>query len=319
MVDQKIGDGESLDGLGEDRLVGHLGGGHMVGRDVILGTGDDCAILRGRRPGWWQLFKTDLVAEGSHFLAGDEAYWVGWKAMGRVVSDVAAMGGLPTEALVTWVVPGATPFGRVRGIDEGLRAACGAYGVSVVGGETSRAQEGGGILLMVSILGEVEEGRALRRDGGRAGDLLYVTGELGGAVVGGGHLRFRARLGEGRWLAGRDEGEGRPSAMMDLSDGLGQDLPRLARASGVSYEIEPGLLPCAPGCGAEEACGEGEDYELLLAVPAREAGELERAWVERWPELRLTRIGRLASEGEGHRAGEGKGLAVGGWDPFRGG
>ncbi|MFV1996290.1 MAG: thiamine-monophosphate kinase, partial [Verrucomicrobiales bacterium] len=145
-----------------------------------------------------------------------------------------------------------------------------------------------------------------RRSGGKPGDVLLVTGRLGGALRSGRHLRFDPRLEQGRWLTGAVP----VHAMMDLSDGLARDLPRLARASGVGFELDAGAVPRHRGCSLAQALGEGEDYELLLAVAARSAGKLEALWRRRFPRLALTRIGRLVAD-----VGEGSDLE-GGWDHF---
>jgi thiamine-monophosphate kinase len=118
--------------------------------------------------------------------------------------------------------------------------------------------------------------------------MLFVTGRLGGSLAGR-HLDFRPRLAEARWLVSHFQ----PHAMMDLSDGLAADLPRLAAASGCGYAIEESRLPCAPGCTAAQAMADGEDYELLFALAPRTAAALEAAWKQRFPRLRLTRIGTL--------------------------
>jgi thiamine-monophosphate kinase len=140
--------------------------------------------------------------------------------------------------------------------------------------------------------------------------LLYVTGRLGGSFHSGRHLDFRPRLEEGRWLAANF----RIHAMMDLSDGLAADLPRLALASGTGFRLLREAVPCAPGCKLEQALGDGEDYELLFAVARRSAVSLEKRWRRKFPEVELTEVGELAP------AGERTGLnGAGGYDHFAAG
>jgi thiamine-monophosphate kinase len=135
--------------------------------------------------------------------------------------------------------------------------------------------------------------------------VLLVTGTLGGSLAGK-HLAFSPRLEQAQWLVAHHK----PAAMMDLSDGLAMDLPRLAAASACGYEIDTAALPLTPGCTPEQALGDGEDFELLLASePGRVAGLLA-AWRDAFPELPLTVIGRLVSAGEGDEL-------HGGWDHFR--
>ena len=157
--------------------------------------------------------------------------------------------------------------------------------MAIVGGETSNIK--GPAVISVGLTGFVERSRWVSRDGGKAKDELLVTGRLGGSLRGR-HLKFAPRIEEARWLT-----EHFPiHAMMDLSDGLGADLPRLARASGVGFEVDEDAVPRQRGCSARHAIGDGEDYELLFAVSPTVSAELQRRWRKRWP-LELTRIGRL--------------------------
>jgi thiamine-monophosphate kinase len=126
------------------------------------------------------------------------------------------------------------------------------------------------------------------RSGGKPGDFLYVTGQLGGSIRGK-HLRFEPRLAEALWLAGHFA----INAMIDLSDGLGSDLPRLAKASNTGFEIDRERLPLSKGCSIEQAIADGEDYELLFAVSPAIAPPLEERWNKKFPTLALTQIGRL--------------------------
>src|SRR5262249_45185593 len=161
--------------------------------------------------------------EGVHFEKKENPARVGWKALCRAVSDIAAMGGLPRHALVTIAVAREVKMAWLRGLYAGLRAAARRLGVSIVGGETSRSP--GRAVMSVALTGEVERLRCVTRAGGRAGDFLFVTGRLGGSLAAK-HLDFIPRLAEARWLTANF----RIRAMMDLSDGLGADLPRLAKA-----------------------------------------------------------------------------------------
>jgi thiamine-monophosphate kinase len=140
----------------------------------------------------------------------------------------------------------------------------------------------------VSVSGFVEPNRRVLRSGGRPGDDLFVTGRLGGSIAGK-HLSFIPRINESRWLTANFA----VHAMMDLSDGLGTDLPRLAKASKVGFEIEEGKLPLSPGSGISNAISDGEDFELLFAISPRQRARLEAAWRKKFPRLALTRIGRL--------------------------
>ncbi|MEO6741579.1 MAG: thiamine-phosphate kinase, partial [Chthoniobacteraceae bacterium] len=228
--------------LGEDAVVAALTRGLPLGADVRRGAGDDCAVIGGLRARVWQLFKTDCVVEGVHFEKKEKPVRVGWKALCRAVSDIAAMGGTPRHALITIAVARDVKMAWLRGIYAGLRKAAQRFGVSIVGGETSRSP--GPAFISIALTGEVERARCVTRGGGRAGDFLYVTGRLGGSLAGK-HLDFVPRLDEARWLAENF----RIRAMMDVSDGIAADLPRLAKASGCSFEVAQEKVPCNRGCG----------------------------------------------------------------------
>lgn len=284
----------SLRDLGEDRLVARLTARLPLGNGVVVGPGDDCAVLR--VPGKaraWQLLKTDVVVEGVHFTAATPPAAVGWKAAARAVSDVAAMGGRPTHAVITVIAPAETPAAWLTAAYRGLTRCAVAFGFSLAGGETSGAPPGSPRSLNVALLGEVGRRQCVRRSGARAGDGIYVTGRLGGSLASGRHLRFQPRLGEAQWLVRHF----RPTAMMDLSDGLGRDLPRLAAASGVGWEIETDRLPRHRGCSPEQALHDGEDFELLFTQGARRHAAMLAAWSRAFPKLALTRIGSVAPAG----------------------
>lgn len=290
----------ALNELDEDALVARLTRRLPLGRRVVAGPGDDCALVRvpGRRE--LQLLKTDCLIEDVHFRRGHAPERVGWKALARTISDVAACGGKPDAALVTVVAPGDLEVAWLDGVYAGLAKIARRFGVSIVGGETARSP--GGVFLSVALTGWVKSGRYVSRAGGRAGDALFVTGRLGGSFGRAGdgsdgrHLRFVPRLDEARWLTKHFS----VHAMMDLSDGLSADLPRLAAASRRGYEIDATLLPRRRGCSVEQALGDGEDYELLFAVAEADAAPLAAQWPIRFPRLPLTRIGRLVADRASH-------------------
>jgi thiamine-monophosphate kinase len=206
--------------------------------------------------------------------------------MMRPLSDFAATSAVPQFALITLIAPGQTKLAWVERVYCGLRRAANRFKVGIVGGETSNTT--GPVAISVSVVGFVEKGRWVSRRGAKGGDDLFVTGRLGGSVKQK-HLQFIPRIVESRWLAKNFS----IHAMMDLSDGLGADLPRLARASRVGFTIEMENLPLARGAKIDDAISEGEDYELLFAISRRERNRLERDWRKKFPKLPLTRIGYL--------------------------
>ncbi len=290
----------ALTDIGEDALVRRLVSLIPPDPMVLVGPGDDCAVVTDEMDARL-LLKTDVIVEGVHFLreAGPES--IGRKALARAISDIAAMAGKPQHALVTLVMPGDLEVDFVEKLFAGLVQIGMEHGVSVVGGETSR---GPLLMLSIALTGSCLEEPVLR-SGGQPGDRLWVTETLGGSIRGH-HLDFTPRVKEAEWLASGF----RPTAMMDLSDGLAADLPRLAAASGCGWRIDPETLPCSDGCNAEQAWADGEDYELLFAADPATEEDLKAAWSHRFPDVRLTAIGWL--DFEGVAAG-----AVGGWDHFR--
>ena len=272
--------------LGENRLINQLTARLKPRDDVIAGPGDDCAVVAAPDNGRLLLLKTDCVVERVHFRPNDKPSSVGWKAMARTLSDFAAMAGLPQFALVTLVVSADREARWVKEIYRGLHQAADRFAVAIVGGETSRTD--GPATISVAVVGTVEEDRWVSRAGGKVGDALFVTGKLGGSIDRK-HLNFTPRIAEARWLSANFS----IHAMMDLSDGLGADLPRLSAASGLGFAIEEKALPRTRGCSVEAAINNGEDYELLFAIAPNDADSLQAKWRRKFSSLALTRIGVL--------------------------
>jgi thiamine-monophosphate kinase len=271
---------------GEDRLLDQILPHLLPGKAVIAGAGDDCAVVEMPAGRDFLVLKTDCIVEGVHFLPGASPLDVGWKAMMRPLSDFAAASAVPQFALITLIVSKQTEVEWVKRLYRGLSRAAKRFEVSIVGGETSSTP--GPITISVSVVGFVEKNRWVSRRGGRAGDDLFVTGRLGGALNRK-HLQFVPRIAESRWLTKNFS----IRAMMDLSDGLGVDLPRLARASKVGFAIEMENLPLTSGAKIDDALSEGEDYELLFAISPRQSKRLQGEWRKRFPRLPLTCIGQL--------------------------
>ena len=272
-----------LSRVGENALIASLIRQLPKSRKFI---GDDCAVVEFRGAKNLLVLKTDCVVEKIHFEPSANPELVGWKAMMRALSDFAAVSAVPRFALITIILPRSRSTSWVKKLYRGLKRAAAKFDVAIVGGETSATR--GPATISVSVTGFVERNRAVSRAGGKKGDDLFVTGKLGGSL-GGKHLRFVPRINESRWLTKNL----RVHAMMDLSDGLGADLPRLARASKVGFQIEKEGLPLAPGAKIYNAISDGEDYELLFASSPRNRARLQKSWRKKFPRLPLTRIGSL--------------------------
>jgi thiamine-monophosphate kinase len=291
--------------MNEFELISRLTQSLPANSNVVVGAGDDCAVLDLGVPDQLILFKTDAVVEGVHFTRETSPEKIGRKALARCLSDIAAMAGTPTAALVTIALPADFDADFITGIYGGLNALAQQYQVAVVGGETTTNP--GRMLISIALLGTVPRGKQVLRGGARPGDAIFVTGELGGSLAGK-HLDFEPRLAEASWLAQHFT----VHAMMDLSDGLAGDLRHILRASGVGAELLKSAVPIsrAAKVRAKEspdaqpafaaALGDGEDFELLFTLPARNAVKLLDAWKKEFPGLKLSCIGKIIA-GEGIR------------------
>ena len=318
-----------------DKIDKAFGRRFRPSREVRLGIGDDAALFR-PRAGHELILTCDWFLEGTHFLRDKHPPdSVGWKCLARAVSDVAAMGGVPRCFLLSLAIPSGYTG---RWLDEflgGLRQASRKFGCALAGGDTTRRKE---ILISISLVGEIQTGRAALRSGARAGDLVYVTGNLGEAELGlqvlkqsrrfvspknpltRKHLYPQPRLALGQGLAEKQLA----SAMMDLSDGLSSDLPRLCAASRVGARLESARIPSTRNSRAARKHGfdpldlalhGGDDYELLFTVPPEKAKSLPK----RFQGVKLSPIGRITQEAKlvlCDENGRERPLTAGGWDPF---
>jgi thiamine-monophosphate kinase len=333
--------GEDAGDLGEfgliRRLVAGLDARLALGPGVVLGPGDDAAVVK---TGGSVVLTTDALIEGVHFdLALSAPADVGYKALAAAASDVAAMGGAPRYALVTLGTPAATLAATLDGIYAGLGECAAELGVAVVGGDTVASER---ILLSITVAGEPGEQGIVLRGGARAGDVLCVTGTLGGSAAGlallkaahhdaeaaellerfpglaGAHRRPVARVREG--LAAASAGA---TAMIDISDGLAADAGHLCDASGLGVELRAASIPFAEGLpeaarwagrdAIELALGGGEDYELAIAIPAVQVSALAAALAP----TRVTPVGELGGSERVIIDGARRPLAGLGWDHFR--
>jgi thiamine-monophosphate kinase len=303
---------------------------------VSLGIGDDAALLR-PMPGHETILTCDWFLEGTHFLREKHPPdAVGWKCLARAVSDVAAMGGVPRCFLLSLALPMSHTGRWLDLFLGGLRHASRKFQCALAGGDTTRRNE---ILINITVAGEVRVGHAVLRSRARVGDILYVSGLLGEAELGlqlvlrgkgfaarknpllRKHLYPEPRLELARWLAAEEI----VTAMMDLSDGLSSDLPRLCARSTVGATLEREKIPQTriPDVAlkyahdpVQLALHGGDDYELLFTVPPGKAKLLPKTFQG----VGLTRIGKITRERDLlvlEENGHASQLRPRGWDPFR--
>jgi thiamine-monophosphate kinase len=273
------------------------------GRGVLLGIGDDCAVFRVAGAKEDLLFTSDMTIEDVHFHRDTHpADAVGWRALARGLSDIAAMGGEPRFCLVSLAAARWVDERWIDGFYRGLLRLVRRTGTTLAGGDLARAER---TMCDVAVCGAVPRGKAIRRDGARPGDGIYVSGPLGGSSLGLHKRRGAAwkrhaypepRLEFGQRLRGR------ATAAIDLSDGLSLDLHRLCLASGVAAALDD-TIPMFPGAALEQALHGGEDYELLFTARTAVKGAI--------------RIGTIRKGKPGRVEFRGKPLPPLGYDHFR--
>lgn len=289
--------------LGEFGLIDRIAraAGRSGGSGVVLGIGDDAALLRLRRAED-AVLSTDALVEGVHFRwEWESPAHLGARALVAALSDLAAMGARPLGVTVALAAPPELALARVDGVVRGLLGAARRFGAPLVGGNVARARE---TSLTLTALGAVARGRALTRARARVGDRIYVTGTLGDAALAVARMARgtrRRQLPEPRLAAGRALARMRGvGACIDVSDGLLADLGHLLRASRMGAELDVSKLPCSRGfeatCrrlgldGSRLALSGGEDYELLFTIrPHGPSG----AALRRRLGLRVSEIGRI--------------------------
>jgi len=336
-----------LSELGEFGLIERLS--KLVptrGPGVIVGIGDDTAVLE-TRAGTQLLATCDMLVEGEHFLLDRlTPFQLGWKALAVNVSDIAAMAGLPRFALISLGIPPDLPVEFLDELYRGLAALAANYGVVLVGGDTVRSRRG--LVIDITVLGEVDRGRAVLRSGSRVGDLILVTGQLGDSAGGlevllrlpvkekshspeetaliKAHLEPHPRVQEARAAVAA----GTVRAMDDISDGLAREIREITGASGVGANLWLDQIPLSPALqNLAETWGRspldfalygGEDYELIFTVPAEQAPAVARA-VEDATGTRTSVIGEIVPPEEGiqliYPGGERVPLTKSGWDHFK--
>ena len=245
-----------LSQIGEFGLVGLIRGQyHPRG---VIGIGDDTAVLPFGKDKF-QLFTTDMILEGVHFTRESPPAKIGHKAMASNISDIAAMGGIPTFAVVSLGTAAQTSVHFIKDIYKGMHNVCRKFGVAIVGGDTVKSNK---LIINVALLGEVSKSHLVTRGGAKQGDWIFVSGLLGGSLKSGRHLTFIPRVQESQYLVKNFK----PSAMIDISDGLAADLGHILEESNVGAILYEHKIPCHHDAALNNALYDGEDFELLFTV-----------------------------------------------------
>jgi thiamine-monophosphate kinase len=255
--------------LSEVDLIKRLSNNFRLDKTVIKGPGDDTAVIKWTR-NKRLLYTCDMTIEGVHFdLRTATPFQAGWKALGRNISDIAAMGGVPKYAVVSLAISPKQKLSVADDICRGLKSIADRFGVNIVGGDMARSKN---IVIDVSLIGEVEKKKLVLRSGAKIGDVIMVTGSLGRSIKGK-HLNFTPRVNEAREILKKFK----INSMIDISDGLALDLSRILKASGVGGCVYESAIPLSKDAiSANNALYDGEDYELLFTMSAKEAKQLYR-------------------------------------------
>lgn len=255
-----------LKDIGEFGLIKRFQKKIKINSSVVKGSGDDCAVLKLNKNSY-QLFTCDMLVEGVDFLKTADLRLVGRKALAVSISDIAACGGTPQHAVVALGLSGKMQVHQIDCLAKGLLDLAGKFNINIVGGDISASSK---LIIDVSILGVVQKNKLCLRQGARAGDLIMVTGEFGGAIKGK-HLKFTPRLKEAQFLVNNFK----INAMIDVSDGLAADLGHILKQSSVGAVLYESLIPLSKQAkGMEEALCSGEEFELLFTASRGQANKI---------------------------------------------
>ncbi|MDP8266294.1 MAG: thiamine-phosphate kinase [Candidatus Aceula meridiana] len=258
----------SLIGLREFGLIDVIKKSVPVGKEVIKGIGDDTAVLPLNRKKHF-LLTTDMLIENVHFTKKDNYKLIGQKALAVNISDIAAMGGVPKFAVVSLGVSKNTCLHAIKDIYRGINGLAKKFGVSVVGGDTVSSEK---LVINITLTGEVEKKNLVLRCGAKAKDKIFVTGSLGRSLKTGKHLKFTPRTKEAQILVKSFK----PTAMIDVSDGLVADLNHILEQSKLGAILDEASIPRNPRVTLAQALYDGEDFELIFTVSPQKAKKLFR-------------------------------------------
>ena len=297
--------------IGEFGLIRQIRKWVPKNRKIKRGIGDDAAVFDAARPDEYQLLTIDTIVEDIDFRKNEAtAEQIGWKAMAVNLSDIAAMGGVPKFAVISLTLPKHMAVGFVKSFYRGANQLSRKFHVSIVGGDLSKGKK---IIATVALLGEVRKTQVIFRDGAKSGDLICVTGSLGGSIAGK-HLTFLPRVREGQLIARFGA-----NALIDISDGLVQDLGHLVAAkqspqtekTRLAWRLFERRIPISKDAqrlargnfkkALDRALYDGEDFELLFAISPAKFGPLEKAWASSFS-IPLTVVGEMIRKPKGWKS-----------------
>lgn len=248
----------SISKIGEFGLIERFRESIKTDSSVVVGSGDDCAVIKFNKDKY-ELFTCDMLVEGVDFTLKDKPELIGRKAIAVSVSDIAACAGEPAHCLISLGLPRNLSLRLLDRISRGIFSEAKKYRINILGGDLSRADK---LVIDVSMLGVVKKRNLILRSGAKTGDFIFVTGSLGGSIRGR-HLMFTPRLKEAAFLVNNF----RVNSMIDISDGLSQDLGHILKASNAGAVIYEDLIPLSRDAkNLSEALFMGEDFELLFTL-----------------------------------------------------
>lgn len=274
-----------------DRLARQIGAGG-ASKDVVKGIGDDCAVIKITKEKYL-LITIDMLLEDIDFRLKDASpYQIGWKSLACGLSDIAAMGGEAKYAVISLGLPPGLTVEFADELYRGIKALAKKFDVGIVGGDTNSSKK---LIIDAAVLGFVEPDKLALRGTARPGDIICVTGSLGGSYNSKRHLGFIPRLKEARYLVDNFK----ITSMIDVSDGLSTDLNHIAKESGTGARVYEALIPVSEDAvDMNAALNEGEDFELLFTMPEGEARRLCRKGPE-CDGVKISRIGEISAKRAG--------------------
>lgn len=283
--------GLALSKIGEFGFINVIKRLITTDNSVVRGIGDDAAVLRFNQ-NKYLLLTADMLIEDAHFKRNMEPFDIGHKALACSISDIAAMGGLPKYAIISVGLPRGLDVSYAKNLYKGIIDTAKRFKINLVGGDTNRSKN---IIIDIALVGEVEKKNLVLRSKAKVNDIVFVTGYLGGSFKSGKHLKFTPRLNEARFLVNNY----RINSMIDVSDGLVQDLSHILEESRAGAVIFEKAIPKNKSTDLKEALYDGEDFELLFTVSKKEAGKLIKDVLRKKIRFPIKPIGLITNKKKG--------------------